>query len=95
MEAPQCRFQIYGISWGDANTAIAQAFLSLTYYGKSPAGSGGSSRKSRSPGAHWAFSLGEDETGRLRDIFPVSSSRPKWRDLYCRTLISMHTVIGK
>lgn len=58
MEAPQCRFWIYGISWGDAETAIAQAFLSLTYYGKSPAGSGGSSRKSRSPGAHRAFSLG-------------------------------------
>ena len=57
MEAPQCRFQIYGISWGDADTAIAQAFLSLTYYGKSPAGSGGSSRKSRSPGAHRAFCL--------------------------------------
>ena len=57
MEAPQCRFRIYGISWGDAETAIAQAFLLLTYYGKSPAGSGGSSRKSRSPGAHRAFCL--------------------------------------
>lgn len=58
MEAPQCRFRIYGIFWGDAEIAIAQAFLSLTYYyGKSPAGSGGSSRKSRSPGAHRAFCL--------------------------------------
>ena len=40
---------------------------------KSAVGSGGSSRKSRNPGAHWAFSLGgmrlgEQETKRLRDI---------------------------
>lgn len=57
MEAPQCRFWIYGISWGDAETAIAQAFLSLTYYGKSPADSGGSSRKSGAPGRIGLFRL--------------------------------------
>lgn len=57
MEVPQCCFRIYGISWGDAETAIAQAFLSLTYYGKSPAGSGGSSRKSRNPGRVGLFRL--------------------------------------
>ena len=39
--------------------------------------------------------LGDWETERLGDIFLVSSSRPKWRDLYCTMLISMHAVIGK
>ena len=42
---------------------------------KSPVGSGGSSRKSRSPGAHRAFCLvrmrpKDWETRRLRDVFP-------------------------
>ena len=39
--------------------------------------------------------LGDWETERLGDIFLVSSSRAKWRDLYCTMLISMHAVIGK
>ena len=47
----------------------------------------------RSP--HICFQPITQKVAKGNAVSLVSSSRPKWRDLYCTTLISMHAVMGK